>query len=270
MIDQETVLSVRRQCRLLGLHRSGVYYQPATPHQDTDLMNEIHEIWVRMPFYGYRRLTAELNRRGYEVNTKRVRRLMAEAGIEALYPRPRTSIKSQKDPIYPYLLKDMTITLPNQAWATDITYIKLPTGFVYLVALIDIASRYILAWRISNTMDVSFCLDMLKEALFYAVPLVLNTDQGSQFTSQAWVSRVLQAGAKVSMDGKGRWADNITIERFWRTVKHEFLRYVFIETLSELRTEVCKFIKMYNDERLHQALSYKTPGEVYHTIKVAA
>jgi putative transposase len=270
--ENQDVISVRRQCELLGVARSNIYYTATKNQQDTVLANEIHDIWRKMPFYGYRRITAELHRRNYEINHKKVRRLMKEMGIEALYPRPKTSIKSLGNKIFPYLLHGLMVFNINEVWATDITYIKLPSGFVYLMALIDWSSRYILSWKISSCMDISFCLETLNSALEKATPSIINTDQGSQFTSQEWVETVQKSGAKVSMDGKGRWADNIIIERFWRTVKHEFLRYVMPETLPELRREVGAFIKLYNEERLHQSLNYQTPQEVYYgqAIKIVA
>lgn len=264
MIDETESISIRKQCDLLDIWRSGVYYETSNTSEDTDLANEIHDIWQELPFYGYRRITAELHRRAMFVNHKKVQRIMKETGIEALYPKPNTSLKSMQHPVYPYLLRDMTISSPNEVWATDITYIKLPGGFVYLIAMIDIASRYIVSWRISNSMDTVFCLDLLEGALMIAVPIIINTDQGSQFTSLVWVGRVEQAGIKVSMDGVGRWADNIFIERFWRTIKHECLRYVRPETLLELRSTVKDFIFLYNNKRLHQSLNYRTPNEVYN------
>lgn len=264
IVQHHDSVSVRQQCSLLGVSRSSVYYHASFGKQDTDLANEIHDIWQEMPFYGYRRITAQLQRLGYKINSKKVRRIMAETGIKALYPHPKTTVKSLENKIYPYLLQDLVVSAPNQVWATDITYIRLPSGFVYLVALIDLKSRYIISWRISNSMDVSFCLEMLNEGLARAQPGIINTDQGSQFTSRLWVEIVLKSGAKVSMDGKGRWADNIFIERFWRTVKHEFLRYVMPETLPELRKEVNDFIVLYNEKRLHQSLNYQTPEEIYY------
>lgn len=225
-------LSIRQQCLLLGVNRSTLYYQAVDFVEETALANEIHDLWQEMPFYGYRRVTAELRRRGYIINAKRVIRLMREMNLQALYPRPRTTLRTAKDPIYPYLLKGLEINRPNEVWATDITYLKMPVGFAYLVALIDVYSRYILTWRLSNTMDTLFCLEMLEEALRKACPEILNTDQGSQFTSCAWIHRVEEAGIRVSMDGKGRWVDNVIIERFWRTLKHE---HVFLQGLEDLR-----------------------------------
>lgn len=260
--DHES-LSLRQQCALMGINRSTFYYEAVVSPQDTVLTNEIHEIWTEMPFYGYRRITAEFRRRGYGVNTKRILRLMREANIQALYPRPKTTIGSAQSQIYPYLLRDLEITRPNHVWTTDITYLKMPVGFAYLVALIDVYSRYILSWRLSNTMDTHFCLEMLDEALLGKRPDILNTDQGSQFTSHDWIARVKGAGICVSMDGKGRWADNIIIERFWRTLKHEHFLLHSFETLRHARQSLDDFIKLYNFRRLHQSLKYQTPAEVY-------
>jgi putative transposase len=188
---------------------------------------------------------------------------MREMNIEALYPKPRTSVKASGHKIYPYLLKDLTIDRPNQVWTTDITYLKMPFGFAYLVALIDVYSRFIVAWRVSNTMDTHFCLEMLEKGLIMAIPEILNTDQGSQFTSEAWIKAVQNAGIRVSMDGKGRWADNITIERFWRTLKHEHFLLHSFDNLVQVRESIADFIKLYNYRRLHQSLGYQTPAEVY-------
>lgn len=256
-------LSVRRQCSLLRVNRSTLYYEAVDDIDDTNMANEIHELWMEMPFYGYRRITAELRRRSYPINPKRVLRLMREMNLQALYPRPKTTIRSAKDQVYPYLLKELEITRPNQVWATDITYIKMPVGFAYLVALIDVHSRYVISWRLSNTMDTHFCLEMLDEALSYGCPEILNTDQGSQFTSCDWIERVKGAGILVSMDGKGRWVDNVIIERFWRTLKHEHVLLHSFEDLRQARGSIGQFIDLYNHKRLHQSLGYKTPAEVY-------
>lgn len=256
-------LSVRRQCSLLSVNRSTLYYEAVDSAEDTRLANEIHELWLEMPFYGYRRITAELRRRGNKINPKRVLRLMREMNVQALYPRPKTTIRVAKDPVYPYLLKELEINRPNQVWATDITYIKMPVGFSYLVALIDVHSRYVISWRLSNTMDTHFCLEMLEEALLHARPEILNTDQGSQFTSHDWISRVKGAGILVSMDGKGRWVDNVIIERFWRTLKHEHVLLHSFEDLRQARRSIGNFIDLYNHRRLHQSLGYRPPAEVY-------
>lgn len=264
MIDiQHEHISIRQQCAVLGVNRSSFYYAPTPLAEDTDLANEIHEIWLEIPSYGYRKVTEELHQRGYLINSKKVLRLMRDMKIQAIYPRPKTSLRSPGNPIYPYLLRGLDISRPNQVWATDITYIKMPVGFAYLVAIIDVYSRYVLSWRLSNTMDTHFCLEMLEEALQKATPDIINTDQGSQFTSFEWIAKVQGSGAKVSMDGKGRWADNIYIERFWRSLKHEHVLLHSYEDLRQARRSIGSYMEMYNHRRLHQGLGYKTPAEVY-------
>jgi putative transposase len=256
-------LSIRRQCSLLAVNRSNLYYEPTPARDDTELANEIHELWLEMPFYGYRRVTAELHRRGYLVNRKRVFNLMRAMNLKALYPRPKTTIALPDHKIYPYLLRGLQIVSPNQVWSTDITYLRLSEGFVYLVALIDIYSRFVLSWRISNTLDKSFCLDMLTQSLMHGRPGILNTDQGCQFTSLDWIRTVEGHGIQVSMDGRGRWADNVFIERFWRTIKYEHVLLYSFDTVRQLKQSVGEFIEIYNTKRLHQSLGYKTPAEVY-------
>jgi putative transposase len=264
MIDiQHEQMSIRQQCAVLGVNRSSFYYVPRPLLEDTDLANEIHDVWLEIPSYGYRRVTEELQRRGYLINSKKVLRLMRDMKLQAIYPRPKTSLRSPSHPIYPYLLRGLDISSPNQVWATDITYIKMPVGFAYLVAIIDVYSRYVLSWRLSNTMDTHFCLEMLEEALQIATPDIINTDQGSQFTSNEWVAKVEGSGAKVSMDGKGRWADNIYIERFWRSLKHEHVLLYSYEDLRQARRSIGGYMEIYNHRRLHQSLGYKTPAEVY-------
>lgn len=257
-------LSVRKQCDLLGLWRSNVYYKPRPGQDDVLFANEIHDLWLEMPFYGYRKITATLKRRGYDINHKKVLRLMQDMNIQALYPKPNTSMHNPAHKKYPYLLKNVPISRPNQAWCTDITYIKMSNGFMYLVSLLDIYSRFILSWSFSNTLDKSFCLDMLNQGLGWGKPEILNTDQGCQFTSTAWIELVEQNGIKVSMDGRGRWTDNIFIERFWRTLKHEHIFLHSFETTSEAKRSIGSFIELYNNKRLHQSLGYKTPAEVYY------
>ncbi len=250
--------------------RSGIYYKKRIGAGDSTFANLIAELWHEMPYYGYRRITAELQRRGYQINRKRVLRIMREAKIQAMYPRPKTSMRNKSHKIYPYLLKELAIGLPNQVWATDITYIKVQTGWMYLVAIIDLYSRYVIAWRISNTLETAFCLDMLDCALMVGKPEILNTDQGSQFTCEAWISKVEGSGIKVSMDGKGRWVDNVIIERFWRTLKHEHILIHTFDTVVELKQSIGRFIREYNEKRLHQSLGYKTPAEVYTRLEQSA
>jgi putative transposase len=264
MIDQQhELLSVRQQCMLLDIWRSNVYYQSITAEDETTLANQIHELWLQMPFYGYRRVTADLQRQGHKINHKRVLRIMQEMHLQALYPKTKTTVRNPSHKIYPYLLRDLAIVRPNQGWTTDITYIKMPDGFMYLIAIMDIYSRFILSWRFSNTLDTQFCEDALKEAMGRAKPEILNTDQGCQFTSLAWINLVECNQIKVSMDGRGRWADNVFIERFWRTLKHEHVLIHAFETVAEAEASIGRFIDVYNYKRLHQSLDYKTPSEVY-------
>lgn len=261
-------LSIRQQCELLSLNRSNVYYKPRPRQNDTLLANEIHDLWLEWPCYGYRRITAELKRKGYGVNHKRVLRLMQLMNLQAIYPRPKTTIYSPENKIFPYLLRGLKIERPNQVWATDITYIKMAIGFMYLVGMIDVFSRYLVSWALSNTLDTSFCLTMLNHGLSLGRPEILNTDQGCQFTSAAWVDRVENNGIQVSMDGRGRWADNVYIERFWRTIKHEHILLHSFDTVNELKESIGLFIDRYNNKRLHQSLGYKTPAEVFGAGKI--
>ena len=264
MIDQKhDFLSIRKQCNVLGIWRSNVYYESLQNKEESILANKIRDLWLDIPAYGYRRITAELHRRGYDINHKHVLRLMRDMHIQALYPKPKTSIRNTKHKIYPYLLRDLFITKPNHVWSTDITYIKMPQGFVYLTSLIDIYSRFIIGWGLSNTLDETFCEEALNSAFQYGKPEILNTDQGSQFTSEAWISCLVKNNIKISMDGKGRWADNIIIERFWRTLKHEHILLHAFESVKEIKESIKKFIMVYNYKRLHQSLGYKTPAEVY-------
>jgi len=251
---------------LIDLPRSAVYYKKRINESDPIFANLILEIWLEMPANGYRKMTEELQRQGYDINHKRVLRLMRESKIQAMYPRPNTSLRNENHAIYPYLLSGLVISRINQVWATDITYIKTKNGWMYLVAIIDLYSRYIIAWRLSNTMDASFCLDMLEEALTFGKPEILNTDQGSQYTCDAWIKMVQDNGIRVSMDGKGRWADNIIIERFWRTLKHENILLHIFDTVTDLKQSIDMFIYKYNNRRLHQNLDYKTPAEIYKGI----
>jgi putative transposase len=264
-------LSVRCQTKLLSLARSVVYYKPCkSATSDVCAANEILEIWTESPFYGRRRIAAALHRLGHVVNEKRVRRLMREMKIEAIYPKPKLSQGNIAHKKYQYLLRDMDISRANQAWCTDITYIKIASGFVYLVALIDVYSRYVVAWKLSIALDTEFCLNMLKCGLSKAIPGVINTDQGCQFTSAAWIEAVEFAGVSVSMDGRGRWADNIPIERFWRTVKYENVFLQCFENVTDARQKLGEYIEFYNERRLHQSLDYATPAEVWRGVHSAA
>ena len=256
--------SVRRQCDLLGLSRSSLYYAPAgETAENLRLMRLIDTEYTAHPFYGSRRMTAWLIRQGETVNRKRVQRLLRLMGLEAIYPKPRLSAAGRGHRIYPYLLRGMRIERPDQVWSTDITYVPLVSGFMYLAAIIDWFSRYVISWRLSNTLDGSFCLEMLEEALSRGCPEVFNTDQGVQFTAQAWTSRLESAGAAVSMDGRGRCLDNVFVERLWRTVKYEHVYLHGYEAVPALERGLGRYFQFYNEERLHQALDYRTPWEVY-------
>jgi putative transposase len=257
-------LSVRRQCELLGLSRSSLYYEPVgETAEDLRLMRLLDEEYTRHPFYGSRRMTAWLVRQGEAVNRKRVRRLMGLMGLEAIYPKPRLSAPGSGHRVYPYLLRDVKIGRPDQVWSADITYVPLASGFMYLAATIDWYSRYVIAWRLSNTLDGSFCLEMLEEALSKGRPEVFNTDQGVQFTAGAWAGRLERAGVQVSMDGRGRCLDNVFVERLWRTVKYEGIYPHAYEAVPPLQRGLGAYFPFYNEERLHQSLEYRTPAEVY-------
>lgn len=255
-------LSIRHQCKLLNINRSNLYYKKIES-EDTEIANLIYEMWIENPMYGYRKITKQLNKQKINTNHKKVLKIMQEMEIQALYQKPKLSRKDANNKKYPYLLKDLIIIRPNQVWATDITYIKIPGGYIYLIAIIDWCSRFVLDWQISNSMDVNFCLNTLKSALSRNIPEILNTDQGSQFTSDSWINLVKSSNIKISMDGKGRWADNVIIERFWRTLKYEGIFLEIPSTIIETKKTIDKFIKWYNYERLHQSLNYKTPAEVY-------
>jgi putative transposase len=265
MIESEhPQLSIRHQCELVGLNRSTFYYTPA---QESDLnlhlMRLIDTYYTKAPFYGRRRMTAHLCREGYEVNPKRVRRLMQKMGLQAIYPKRRTSIAAKGHKVYPYLLRNLAITRPNQVWSTDITYVRMLRGFMYLVAVMDWYSRYVLAWQLSNTLDGLFCLDALDLALAQGKPDIFNTDQGVQFTAQAFTSRLESAGIRISMDGRGRALDNVFVERLWRTVKYEHVYLHEYASVPELEKGLEQYFTFYNHERLHQSLSYQPPAEVH-------
>ena len=259
------LLSRTRQCGLLGLNRSSLYYKPrAAPVDDGRVLNEIRDIWQAYPFYGGRRIQAALARKGMGVNLKKVRRLMDLGGIRALYPKPKTSAKGAENRKYPYLLKKEMIDRPNAVWATDITYIKVPQGWSYLIAVMDVHSRYILSWRLSNSLSAFFCLDALNEALdLHPRPDIFNTDQGAQFTSDEWIYTLVNWGIRPSMTGVGRCLDNVYPERFWRSLKYENAYIYGYDSLVDARQKIGDFIEFYNQERLHQSLCYQTPAQVY-------
>jgi putative transposase len=249
---------------LLGLNRSGLYYRPAGESQENlMLMRLIDQEYTRRPFYGSRRMTAWLLEQGHGVNRKRVARLMEVMGIEAVYPKPKLSQPGERHKIYPYLLEGLEVTRVNQVWSTDITYIRMAGGFVYLVAVMDWYSRFVLSWALSLTMELDFCLEALRRALRRGRPEIFNSDQGSQFTSEKFTGELQARGIAVSMDGRGRCLDNIFIERLWRSLKYEevYLRdYVLV---PEARTGISNWFRFYNHERPHQSLGYRTPARLY-------
>ena len=268
---QHPALSVVRQCKLLDISRSGLYYQPVGISQkDLTLMKLIDRQYLATPFYGARKIAVWLKNQGYRVNRKRVRRLMRIMGLTAIYRRPRTSKPAPSHKIYPYLLSGMEITRPNQVWAADITYIPMARGFLYLVVIIDWYSRYVLSWRLSNTLDADFCAEALEEALRKGRPDIFNTDQGAQFTSEAFTGLLKQRGVRISMDGKGRYSDNLFIERLWRTVKYEEVYLKAYQDGRDARIGLGNYFSFYNTERPHQALGYRTPAEVFTSIAVEA
>jgi putative transposase len=257
--------SIRKQCKLLGLARSGVYRKPPSANEnDLTLMRRIDELFTAWPFLGSRRMAVMLRAEGHAINRKRVRRLMQRMGIAALGPKPRTTKPAPGNKIFPYLLRNLAIDRPNQVWAADITYVPIGRGFLYLVAVIDWASRAVLAWRLSNTMDVSFCVSALEEALArFGKPQIFNTDQGSQFTSAAFTGTLAAADIRISMDGRGRWMDNVFIERLWRSLKYEDIYLKGYADGGEARAGIGMWMAFYNTRRPHQALGNRTPMAVW-------
>ena len=253
----------------MGLNRSALYYQPAQESTfNLEVMQWIDAQYLKTPFYGYRRMTVVLQRAGYEVNHKRVRRLMRLMGIMAIYPHPKTSIGHPRHKIWPYLLKNMAIKQPDQVWCTDITYIPMPNGFMYLVAVMDWFSRYVLAWELSNSLDTDFCLVALNKAFAFGQPLIFNSDQGSQFTANVFTQRLLEKGTHISMDGRGRFYDNIFIERLWRSLKYEEVYLYKHATVPALEEGLTRYFHFYTHERPHQSLENCTPAEVYFGLKM--
>lgn len=258
-------LSIRRQCELLGLNRSNLYYEPRpVPQEQLVLMRRIDEIFMEYPFYGSRRITVSLKNEGWLIGRERVRRLMGQMGMIAIYPKPNLSRKHPQHKIYPYLLSGVEIEGPIQVWSADITYIGIRRGFFYLVAIIDWFSRYVLSWRLSNSLEAAFCIEALEEALEKGRPVIFNTDQGSQFTSNDFTGFLLDKGIKVSMDGRGRVFDNIFVERLWRSVKYEEVYLKDYQTGWEAKEGLKNYFDFYNHKRPHQSLSYKTPHEVHN------
>jgi putative transposase len=265
MVRKDSRLSMRRQCALLLLHRSAVYYQPVEmPEEDLAIMRLMDQEYTRHPFYGSRKMQVWLHGQGYAANRKRVQRLMRLMGIEGLNPRGGTSRPHPKHKKYPYLLRTLDVVRANQVWATDITYIPMAHGFVYLIAIVDWFSRRVLAWRLSNTLDTGFCIEALDEAFRrWGTPEIFNTDQGVQFTSEDFVDVLKAKGVQISMDGKGRWLDNVFVERLWRSVKYEEVYLHAYADVVEAKRSIGGYLDFFNDERPHQALGYCTPSEIY-------
>jgi putative transposase len=258
---------VERQCKLLDISRSGLYYQPVgVSGKDLNLMKLIDKQYMATPFYGARKISAWLKSERYSVNRKHVRRLMQIMGLRAIYRRPRTSKPAPGNKIYPYLLNGLKITRPNRVWCADVTYIPMARGFLYLVVIMDWYSRYVLSWRLSNTLDAAFCVEALEEALSKGRPDIFNTDQGTQFTGKAFTGLLEQHGIQISMDGKGSYRDNLFIERLWRTVKYEEVYLKAYQDGKDARIGIGDYFRFYNTERPHQALGYRTPTELYTTI----
>lgn len=257
-------ISVRRQCDLLGVNRPGLYYEPVgESRENLMLMRLLDKEYTRHPFYGSRRLTAWLWAQGHEVNRKRVVRLMEVMGLEAVYPKPRLSQPGDGHKIYPYLLRNVEVTRANQVWSTDITYIPMASGFVYLVAVMDWFSRFVLSWALSLTMELDFCLVALKRAFRWGRPEIFNSDQGSQFTARRFTAELESRGVAVSMDGRGRCMDNIFIERLWRSLKYEEVYLRDYARVPDAQAGIGRWVQFYNQERLHQSLDYRTPAGLY-------
>ena len=264
MIEPDGPLSVSRQCALLDVSRSSLYYRPkGESAENLALMRRMDELHMEYPFYGSRQMMRHLCREGVTAGRHRIRRLMRLMGMEAVYRRPRTSVASPEHRIFPYLLRDLVISRADHVWCADITYVPVTQGFFYLVAVMDWATRHVLSWRLSNTMDASFCVGALGDALVLATPEILNTDQGSQFTSEAFADRVLAAGVRFSMDGRGRFLDNIFIERLWRSLKYEAVYLYELRDGVEAERIIGSWIDFYNEVRPHSSLGGRTPGEVY-------
>jgi putative transposase len=265
-IETQGSLSVRRQCELLAVGRSGLYYEPErTSEEELALMRRIDELHLQFPFYGSRKMRKELQAEGQRINRKRVQRLMRLMGLEAMAPKPPSTSEPAPEHVrYPYLLRGLKIDRVNQVWATDITYIPLAHGFAYLVAILDWHSRRVLAWRLSNTMESSFCVEALEDALSrYPAPQIFNTDQGAQFTAEAFTSVLRSRGIKISMDGKGRYLDNVFVERLWRSLKYEEVYLYAYDGMRGARAGIARYFEFYNERRHHQALGYQTPASFY-------
>ena len=266
MVSREEPLPLKRQCELLSLPRSTFYYaSQGVSEDDLAMMRLMDECHLQHPYYGSRRIRDWLEDRGHRVNRKRVQRLMRKMGLTALYPKRNLSRRNQAHRVYPYLLKGLSIDRANQVWAADVTYIPMSKGFVYLVAIIDWYSRKVLSWRVSNTMDADFCVEALEEALDrYGNPDIFNTDQGSQFTSEDFTKVLRERGTQISMDGKGRWVDNVFVERLWRSLKYEEVYLKAYDSVAQSRASIERYLTFFNTERRHQSLGRKTPDTVYY------
>lgn len=271
VVPEHPGLSITKQCDLLEISRSSWYYEAlGESAMNLDLMQRIDKQFLETPYFGARQMARYLRRQGYWVNRKRVKRLMQKMGLMAIYQKPNTSKPHPEHKVYPYLLREVDIKEPNQVWCADVTYIPMRKGFLYLVAVMDWASRKVLSWRLSNTLDADFCVAALKEALAkYGRPAIFNTDQGSQFTSFPFTQALKDAEVKISMDSKGRWMDNIMIERLWRSLKYECIYLHAFETGSEARYGIDKWIRCYNEERPHSSLDDRTPYEAYWNLPMA-
>jgi putative transposase len=272
MVEPNHPLSMRQQCELLAVSRSTLYYEPTGPDAESlALMRQMDALHLAHPFFGSRMLTQTLKQQGWAVNRKRVQRLMHIMGLESLAPKPKTSQPAAESPVYPYLLRNLTIDRVNQVWAADITYIPMAHGFAYLVAILDWVSRRVLAWRLSNTLETAFCVEALTEALTsHGTPEIFNTDQGAQFTAAAFVETLRDRDIRISMDGKGRFIDNIFIERVWRSLKYEEVYLNPYDTMAEARTGIGSYFEFYNHRRPHAALGYQTPGRFFNSTREAA
>jgi len=258
-------LPISQQCRLLDLSRSSVYYQPVpVSDKDLEVMKALDALHLQFPFMGSRQLRDQLRGQGYRINRKRVQRLMHKMGIQAIYAKPNTSIPNRAHKVYPYLLRHLEINRPNQVWCTDITYIPMEKGFLYLVAVMDWYSRKVLSWRLSNTLDTGFCIDALQEAIAeYGVPEIFNSDQGCQFTSEQFTQVLKHHQIAISMDGKGRWMDNVFIERLWRSLKYEEVYLKAYQSVRETEQGIGTYLRFYNQQRTHQSLDNRTPDSIY-------
>jgi len=253
---------------MFNVPRSSMYYKKVPRKNDGNLVNEIIDIYQEHPYYGYRRIHVTLRQRGFTINHKKVQRLFTETGLKTIYPKKKTSIKNYNHKVFDYLLGKEQIVAPNKAWQIDITYIKLRKGFVYLICLIDVFSRKIMGWILSPFLDTKGCISALENALFYANPEIVNSDQGSQFTSDQWVNFLQQKNIAISMDGKGRWADNVHIERLWRTIKYELVYLSSFDNIIQAKNAIEKYIAFYNQKRPHQSLNYHTPDSIYRQKRI--